>query len=895
MNSQRWEIIQKLFEASLELPLEDRHDFLVKESDGDQDLIDRVEALLRADESDDDTMLSTSAIGYLNDADAGDDMVLGPYRIIEILGKGGMGIVYLAERIDGQFEQRVALKVIKKGLDSESVLRRFNQERQILARLNHPNIAKLLDGGMSPDGRPYFALEYIEGRPIVKYADQHRLNVADRLKLFQAVCKAVHYAHQNLVVHRDLKPSNILVTEDGIVKLLDFGISKILNDDSDEALITKTGQMLLTPSYASPEQIKEETVTTTTDIYSLGVILYELLAGRRPFATTRSAAEIKALVLSKDPTRPSDAVSETTLINAETGNTSSPSSISSHRSTTENGLKRTLSGDLDNIVLMALRKNPIRRYQSAEVFQQDIERHLQGKTVSARKETTGYRFQKFAKRHRTGLFASVAAIFAFLTMTIFYVSSISEQRDKALAEQLKTEETVNFVTGLFYNSDPNISKGEDITAREMLLRGSDKIDDELSDQPEIQRSLRMVIGEIFLDIGMEDDAEKLLQKSLDQVMEGLDGNPSGELAEAYTLLGIAKSDLGKFDESEILFSKAQKIRRNLFGEVSFEFAESTQNLASHFQDQGEYHLADSLYKRVLEINRQLYPDGDPNLTESMTDLGAFLRLNDQDEEAEKLLREALEIQKEIYDGRHLEIASTQKSLASVLRAKKEYDEAEILYWDALATRRQLLGNNHTAVANILDSHSKLKSYIGQDDSTLIFQAESLKIMENIFGDEPNGRVAPYYNNYGMLLKDLGKLDEALEYLKKAISILELTSDPDNLNKSYPLTGIGNIYRGQGRLSESEEHLREAIRLREMHMKPGHRHLMDSKSDLGSTLMGMGRLREGESQLLEAYQVFEESRGVDDYRTQKAINRLRRLYQLKKDQENEEKFASLLKK
>ncbi len=328
---------------------------------------------------------------------------VGPYEVLRELGRGGMGVVYLAARADEQFRKRVAIKVIKTGPDEEGVIRRFRRERQILASLDHPNVARLLDGGATGDGRPYFVMEYIEGHPLHEYCDRHRLSIVDRLKVFQQVCSAVAYAHRNLIVHRDLKPSNIIVTADGIPRLLDFGIAKLLNPELSAETPTVTG-LALTPEYASPEQARGDVVTTASDVYSLGVLLYELLTGHRPYRLkTRLPMEVLKAVCEQEPERPSTIVRQAEdTTDGSRAVVITPEGVSRARDLTPDRLGRRLRGDLDNIVLMALRKEPLRRYASAEALSEDLRRYLEGLPVKARKGTSAYRAGKYVKRHAVG-------------------------------------------------------------------------------------------------------------------------------------------------------------------------------------------------------------------------------------------------------------------------------------------------------------------------------------------------------------------------------------------------------------------------------------------------------------------------------------------------------------
>jgi len=400
---------------------------------------------------------------------------IGNYQVIKQIGTGGMGAVYLADRADGAYNKQVAIKIVKKGMDSAAVVERFAQERQILASLNHPNIAGVLDGGITADGRPYFVMEYVDGIPLTEYCDNHKLSISQRLKLFRQVCDAVHYAHKNLIVHRDLKPNNILVNSDGELKLLDFGIAKLLEASGDD-LMTQTGAILATPAYAAPEQLTGGVITTGTDVYALGVLLYELLAGRRPFEAVRTPDEYQALILSGDPVRPSTAITQIPLSADDKEETKNPTTLAATRSVAARQLRALLRGDLVTICLTAVIREPERRYDSVSALADDVSLHLQGLPIQARPANLLYRARKFYSRHQIGVFTSACAVIAFIGLAGYYTSAITKERDLALTEKARTEEVVRFVTGLFRAADPAQAKGEDVTAREILAAGVQQLE-----------------------------------------------------------------------------------------------------------------------------------------------------------------------------------------------------------------------------------------------------------------------------------------------------------------------------------------------------------------------------------------------------------------------------------
>ena len=470
---EQWTRVKELFDAAVELPPGERSALLDQFCNGDDTLRKEVESLLRSDDRA-ASFIEEPALRMPRDLLAEEaeesfaDQQLGAYRTIREIGRGGLGTVYLATRSDDQYQKQVAIKLVRRGLDTEDVLQRFRGERQILAQLEHPNIARLIDAGSIEQGLPYFVMEYVEGQPINSYCDGHKLSTTDRLKLFRLVCGAVTYAHQHLVIHRDIKPSNILVTEEGVPKLVDFGIAKLLHADDPLSALTMTGVRVMTPEYASPEQIRGLPITTSTDIYSLGVLLYELLAGRKPYRlTTHTAEELSRAVVEQLPERPSTAIQN-----------NQQSEVSNHK---------FLRGDLDNIVLMALRKEPERRYASVEQFSEDIRRHLEGRPVIAHKDTVGYRAGKFVKRHKAGVFATALVAFTLLA------GIVTTLREKRRAER-RFNDVRQLSNALLFDIAPKIERLQGSTdAREALVRRAldylDSLARESSDDVQLQSEL----------------------------------------------------------------------------------------------------------------------------------------------------------------------------------------------------------------------------------------------------------------------------------------------------------------------------------------------------------------------------------------------------------------------
>ena len=648
--------------------------------------------------------------GTIHAEPSGPERRIGPYRILRELGHGGGGTVYLAARADDQFQKRVAIKVIPAGGESTEAVRHFKRERQILASLSHPHIAQLLDGGTTDQGVPYFVMEHIDGEPLLTYADSRGLSVSERLKLFLPICSAVEYAHRNLVVHRDIKPSNVLVTAEGSPRLLDFGIAKLQNPELMGEAHTGTA-MAMTPEYASPEQARGERITTATDVYSLGVVLYELLTGLRPYAfRSRNALDVLRAVAEQPPTRPSAAVERLRLRAAVAPEENDPSpqlaeALARCREGTPGRLERRLRGDLDTIVMMALRKEPQKRYPSVGALAEDISRHLGGLPVAARKGTAAYRASKFVRRHR--LFVTAAAVVlvllvAFPLAMAAQSARVARQRDVARKEraaaqkQRETAQRVSkFLVSLFKVSNPSEARGNTVTAREVLDKGAQKITTELKDQPEIRATLMDTIGDVYRNLGLYDQAVPLLQEALESRRAVL-GPDHPDVAATLNHLANLLADKGDYATAETLHREALAIRRNRLGNESAEVATSLTNLANVIRQKGDYPAAEAMFREALALNRKVLGDGHLEVATSLNNLAIVLAQRGNPE-AEALFREALALRRRLLGSHHPDVANGLNNLASMLYEKKEYREAEALHREALAMWRTLLGNENPRV------------------------------------------------------------------------------------------------------------------------------------------------------------------------------------------------------
>jgi serine/threonine protein kinase/Tfp pilus assembly protein PilF len=694
MDPKRWQQVREVFAAAQALPPKERPAFLAARCGDDLALRGEVESLLLAAAS--DALRSGHATAEIAPQfDAFTEVLpegglVGPYRLRERIGRGGMGQVFLAERADGQFQQTVAIKLLGVGLDDPASVARFRTEREILARLEHANIARLLDGGVTERGLPYLVMEYVRGEPVTAFCDRQRMAVAERLRLFQEICHAVQYAHQNLIVHRDLKPSNILVSEQEHVKLLDFGIAKLLEPDGMSASgeATRTATRLMTPAFASPEQLRGEPITTATDVYALGLLLYELLTGRRAQPVDDlSPAELERRICEADPERPSAAAlaGEDASARAERRGGVSPQRLG-----------RLLRGDLDTIVSKAMHKEPRRRYASAADLAEDVGRHLTGLPVRARPDTLAYRASRFVRRHRFGVAAAGSAIVVLIGFAVAMAAQAARIAREAEAKARVTE----FLTDLFKVSDPSEARGNTITARELLDRGTAKIRESLQDQPEIQAQLMATMANVYLSLGLSGQAEQQAKLALETRRRVL-GPDHRDTLGSMNSLANAYWRQGRLAEAEALHRETFKIARRVLGPEDPDTLTSMNGLAVACEGQGRYAEAEALNREALDIKNRVLGPEHPLTLLSRNNLATACHNQGRYAEAEALHRETLEISERVLGADHPDTLRVMGNLANAFGAQGRHAEAEALHRKTLAIQERVLGPEHPETVNSL--------------------------------------------------------------------------------------------------------------------------------------------------------------------------------------------------
>jgi serine/threonine-protein kinase len=772
------------------------------------------------------------------------DMV-GPYRLVSELGRGGMGAVYLAERDDGQFTQRVAVKVLHRGLDSADVVRRFRAERQILAALDHPNIARLLDGGVTADGRPYCVLELVDGEPIDRYCDARRLSIDERVRLVRDVARAVHSAHRSLVVHRDIKPSNVLVTGTGAVKLLDFGIAKLLDPSAlpYAAPETRTDVRPMTPEYASPEQVRGGPITTATDVYGLGLVLYELLAGRRAQEPeARSLREIERAVCEREPVRPSVAVLEPPR--GLPGLPATADAIAAARATSPARLARLLRGDLDRIVACALRKEPGRRYGSAEELAADLGHYLGRRPVAARGDSLPYRARKFLSRHRwavAGAAAVVALLAGYAATVTVQTRRVTAALHQARVEGERAEQVTAFTMGLFEAG--NAARGETLTARDLLRRGADRAE-RLGAQPATQAQMFDVVGMAYLRLGDHDAAERYLTRAL-ALRRRVLGDEHQATAESMFHLAGLYGRRGRYARADSLYRDALAVQQRLLGSDHPHVARTLSGLGLLRQQRGDYVAGERLAREALAIRRANLGPTHPDVAVSLAHLANSLQLQGRPADAEPLLRQALALRRRLYGGEHPDVAGTMGNLAIVVGQRGAYAEAESLHRTAHAMRVRFLGPDHPDVAvgsALLGALLRRAGRLGEADS--VYRAAIAAGTRALGADHPD--LAHMVSGLAFTARDRGDLAAADSLHRAVLAVRRRVLGPTHPAIATSLHQLGALAALRGDTAAAVRLLRDALALRQRALGAGHPQAVESERALralggggGSRLSALG--------------------------------------------------------
>ncbi len=672
MKSGRWRLVSPHLDQVLELSSEERQRYLTDLAGEDPALAADLELLLGEERAlRDEKYLEHDAqevfAGVAESHLVG--QVFGAYALVEPLGAGGMGSVWLARRNDGHFEGTAAVKILSAALLGAAGVSRFRREGTILARLKHPHIAQLIDAGVSGAGQPYLVLEYVEGEPIDRWCDSRALDVESRIRLFLDVLAAVAHAHSNLVVHRDLKPSNVMVSKEGRVKLLDFGIAKLLEGDDAPTQLTRDGGRAFTPAFAAPEQVTGEGVTTATDVYALGALLYLLLTGRHPAGGPgASPVDLLRATLETEPDRLSDGIHDPRL-------------------------RRELRGDLETIVAKALKKRPEERYASVAALAEDLRRYLAEEPILARPDSLAYRTRKLMRRRARSLAAGALALFALAAVVALYGTRLAAERDRVRQEAQKATQVSGFLTDLLSHADPYVAAGHgEPTVRSLLDAGAARARKDLANQPVLQREMLTLLGRIYERRGDYEQALPLLDQAVALGRRTL--GPSRELAQSLNDLGVARRQMAELDTARAVLEQALAMRREILGEEHPDVAVSHSELGRILFDQGRLDEAEAHYRAALAIRRKVLGPADHETATSMSDLGLLLRQKGDRAGAETLFRETLAVTRTSSGPQHPDVATALSNLALTVNERGDHAAAEAMFREALAIGQASLGREH---------------------------------------------------------------------------------------------------------------------------------------------------------------------------------------------------------
>ena len=843
-----WREALALFERLLPLASPGREQELAQLASSRPDLYPHVLTLLGADRSAGEReFLQGDAVA---DAGIGTEVPgsaleagtrFGAYQLERQLGLGGMGDVWLARRIDGRFEGAVALKVLHAHVAQSSARERFVREGRILGQLSHPHIARLLDAGATSLGVLYLVLEYVEGQPIDQWCDERRLDIASRLRLFLQVCDAVSHAHARLVIHRDLKPANILVTGRGEIKLLDFGIAKLVEAEkpAEETELTRLSGRALTPDFAAPEQILGQPVTTATDVYALGILLYLLLSGRKPFRRQHlPSRELERVAVS----------SEAASLERVTLSGEDAEAIAAKRHSTPQKLRRALSGDLDTIVAKALRPEAERRYASVEQFSADVGRHLAGHPVLAARDTWTYRTRKFVSRHVAGVSIATASVLLLAGFAIaMYV-----QVQRTARERVRAEQVSSFLVDLFETSDPYKGRGNEVTARELLDAGTRQIESRFAGEPGTRALLMGTMGRVYNRLGLASEAQPLLEKALQGLIE-VHGPEHPDIAATLNEIGFAEEVQGQLEVAEGKLQEALKMRRKLLGPDAPEVAETLMELGVVAFEKGEQKIAERYFRDSLALYSQRGLRDTPQAAEVMNELASLLAYVGHYDEAAQLLNDAIKVERSAFGEDFPRVIMATHNLAYVLQMRGQYAEAEPLFVKSNEQLRRVLGAEHPYTIDALSNYGRFLRRKGDVAGAEQVLREVLALNLKVRGPT-HANVGTSQANLAILLHDAGRLSEAETLFRAALETYTKALPPEHTSFAPALAGLGRVLVDQGRATEALPLLKHATEIAAATMPADSPMLAITRTSLASALVAMRRYDEAESLLRDSYPI-----------------------------------------
>ncbi len=849
MDTTRWDKIQSLFQGAADLPASEQRAYLQTACGSDETLIDEVLVMLSEDARGAsllDQALPDLASAVLDGAAPSfTSTEFGTYKIKRLLGEGGMGVVYLAERED--IGSVVAIKLLRDAFLSPARRDRFLSEQKTLAKLEHPFIAPILDAGTLADGTPWFVMPFVEGTPLTEYCKTRHSAISEKLRLVRAVAEAVQYAHSQAIIHRDLKPSNILVKPDGTVRLLDFGIAKQM-EASEPADRTQTIWRAMTLAYAAPEQIRGERIGTQVDVYSLGVILYELLAGRLPFdLSNRSTAEAEQLILQHDLKPPSAVAGQSA--------------------------KGSWS-ELDVLCLTAMHKDVARRYASVEALIRDIDHYLKSEPLEARPDTVGYRMRKFLRRNRRVLTATAAVCVMVAALVIFFVVRLARARTSALAEARRTQRIERFMLNLFDGGDKAAGPAGTLQAVTLLDRGAQSVPT-LSADPAIQADLYQTLGNMYQKLGKSDQADRLLQSALQQ-RKSIAGPDNPEVADGLVALGLLRLDQSKVSEAERFIREGLAIDRRHLPADDPGVLRAESALGRLLEDRGDYNQAVKTLDETVRL-QSLQPEISKDLSDSITELATAHYYLGHLPVAESLNQRVLALDRKLYGAVHPRVADDLYNLGLIQHDLGNEAEAERYYRRALAIKQSWYGTEHPDTALIMAAVGQALVYQKRYDEAAPVLEQALAIQERLFG-KVHAQVAMGLNILGMLELRRGHLSDAEKDFLRMADINRAVYDGRHYLVGIAMLNLGEVYLQENDSSKAERSLREALGVFTEKLPANHPNTAIARVRLGHALVQQHRYKEAESQLLAGYEVLAKLPGQPPSRMQNTRKDLVSVYE-----------------
>lgn len=865
MESENWKQISRIFDYVHTLSPDERTTLIKELCSDDPELEREILELLSLHETSahyfeehlqKNKNLFQNLVASFEDQKPGYDIytgqTMGQWQLDELLGRGGMGTVYKAKRVSlTGVSQTGAFKIIHKSLATPGHVERFKLEQQILAKLNHPNIAAFIDSGITPDGIPYMVMEYVEGKNLLEYCDEKKLGIEQRLELFNSVCGAIQYAHSNLVVHRDLKPQNILVTRDGYIKILDFGIAKLLYPHHDEfaRIETLPGGRLMSLEYASPEQVSGDQITTSSDLYSLGMLLYTLLCGLHPFHFAGlSFKQIETAILETDPPPPGKRF--------EKADAREKATIAMTRQQQPAGLFRYLKGDLDAIILKALRKEPKQRYDSVSHLTDDIRRYQNALPVYARAGNVRYRLVKFAKRNRTAMISAACFLIAITAFGGYHFNKIAGERDISRIEAEKATRVKDFVINLFDANDPYFigNRGDEITVRSLLEAGLLNIERDLAGEPEVYAEMHNTMGNAFYGLRELSRAKTSLHTSLNTLR-----NPQGEhlpiQVTSMVLLSRVYLEEGKRDSAEIWLQRAIDINVNGGAERRPKLVANYTELGTIYARSRNFDDAVAMHKKALVIAEETGTTDSYAAAMAHSSLGDVLTLKGDLEEAEAHLLTATEKLEEIVGESHISIANIYGSLAGLYRRKSDFSGAEAWFDKSIELKNRLYGENHPGKITTLANYGDFLRTTGKYEAAEQQLEEAIRLF-HITGQADSLTYSTYLNNLALAKAALGKTDQAAALHDEILSIKRRFLEPDNPSITITLYNKAVLYHSTGHYLKARELFEEVVERDKQRFGPDHREVGIDLVKLGAVYRDLLDFENANQTFLEANPIFE---------------------------------------